>query len=175
MVEAHAPAMRAIYQPYVEHTAISFEEDVPSVEELAARVRQYTERWGGVVAEADGRVIGYAYGSAHRARAAYRWSVETTVYVAQDSQRRGVGRGLYHALMEKLRDAGYCNAFAGVTLPNDGSIGLHRAVGFAPIGVFPRVGYKFGRWWDVAWFHLPLRDDPSRSVCGTLGADEVRK
>jgi L-amino acid N-acyltransferase YncA len=162
--EADAPAMLAIYRHYVEATAISFEEEVPSIEDYAARVGKYVAGWAGVVAEVDGRVTGYAYGSSHRERAAYRWSVETTVYVAPGAQRSGVGRRLYGALLPMLADAGYCNAYAGVALPNDASVALHRAVGFQPIGTLPRVGYKFERWHDVAWFHLPLREQPPASA-----------
>jgi L-amino acid N-acyltransferase YncA len=158
--EADAPAMLAIYRHYVESTAISFEEEVPSVHEYAARVRKYVAGWAGVVAETAGQVVGYAYGSSHRERAAYRWSVETTVYVAPGVQRSGIGRKLYAALLPMLADAGFCNAYAGVAQPNPASVALHRAVGFQPIGSFPRVGYKFERWHDVAWFHLGLRTQP---------------
>jgi L-amino acid N-acyltransferase YncA len=160
MCESDAPAMLEIYRPYVEHTVISFEQEVPSLDEFAARVRKYMTGWAGVVAEADGQLLGYAYGAPHRERAAYQWSVETTVYVAATAQRKGIGRALYAALLPRLADAGFCNAYAGVALPNDASVGLHVAAGFTPIGSFPRVGYKFGQWRDVAWFHLALRDAP---------------
>jgi L-amino acid N-acyltransferase YncA len=160
--EADAAAMLAIYRPYVEGSIISFETEVPSLEDFSARLRKYLDGWAGVVAEADdGQLLGYAYGSPHRERAAYRWSVETSVYVAQGVQRGGIGRQLYVDLMPRLAAAGYCNAFAGVALPNAPSVGLHQAVGFRPIGTFPRVGYKFGEWRDVAWFHLPLREAPA--------------
>lgn len=158
--EADALSMLAIYRHYVEATAISFEEEIPSPQEYTARVRKYIAGWAGVVAECEGNVVGYAYGSSHRERAAYRWSVETTVYVAAGAQRGGIGRKLYGALIPMLADAGFCNAYAGVALPNPASVALHRAVGFQPIGSFPRVGYKFERWHDVAWFHLPLRTEP---------------
>lgn len=158
--EADAPAMLAIYRPYVETTAISFEHEPPSEDEYAARVRKYIAGWACLVAEAEERVLGYAYGSLHRERAAYQWSVETTIYLAPQVQRRGLGRRLYGELMPRLAAAGYCNAYAGVALPNEASVGLHRAAGFAPIGTFPRVGHKFGRWHDVAWFHLALREAP---------------
>jgi len=157
-VEADSDSMREIYRPYVETTAVSFETDVPSVEEFRTRVRRYIEGWACIVAEFDGDVVGYAYGSEHRARSAYRWSVETTVYVAPDHQRTGVGRKLYQVLLPRLAEAGFCNAYAGTTLPNPGSVGLHLAVGFTPVGVFSRVGNKFGRWHDVSWFQKPLRD-----------------
>jgi phosphinothricin acetyltransferase len=158
--EADAPGMLEIYRPYVESSTISFEQEVPSIEEYTARVGKYLAGWGGVVAEADGQLLGYAYGSSHRERAAYQWSVETTVYVAQRVQHRGIGRELYAHLIPMLAEAGYCNAYAGVALPNPASVGLHTAVGFKAIGTFPRVGYKFGEWRDVAWFHLVLREAP---------------
>jgi L-amino acid N-acyltransferase YncA len=160
MVQADAPGMLAIYRPYVESSVISFEELAPSLDEYASRVHKYLTGWCGCIAESDGRLLGFAYGSSHRERVAYRWSVETTVYVARDEHRHGIGRRLYESLLPALAALGYCNAYAGVTLPNGASVGLHRAVGFRPIGVFPRVGYKWGRWHDVAWFHLELRASP---------------
>jgi phosphinothricin acetyltransferase len=157
--EADAAAMLAIYRPFVESTAISFEETAPSLDEYAARLGKYLAGWRAFVAEEGGKLIGYAYGSAHRERAAYRWSVETTVYVSAGSHRSGVGRALYGELLRALTEAGFCNAYAGVALPNAASIGLHTALGFRPIGTFPRVGHKFGQWRDVAWFHKVLRDE----------------
>jgi phosphinothricin acetyltransferase len=159
--ETDAPAMLEIYRHHVEGSIVSFETEVPSVDEYTARVRKYLAGWAGVIAQAEnGQLLGYAYGSSHRERAAYRWSVETTVYVAQGAQPGGIGRGLYAELIPMLVAAGYCNAYAGVALPNPASVGLHQAVGFKPIGMFPRVGYKFGQWHDVAWFHLALREAP---------------
>jgi phosphinothricin acetyltransferase len=159
--ETDAPAMLEIYRHYVEGSVVSFETEVPSVDEYITRVRKYLAGWAGVVAEAEnGQLLGYAYGSSHRERAAYKWSVETTVYVAPRAQRSGIGRRLYAKLIPMLVAAGYCNAYAGVAQPNPASVGLHQAVGFRPIGTFPRVGYKFGQWHDVAWFYLALRDAP---------------
>ncbi|MEO8431467.1 MAG: N-acetyltransferase family protein [Acidobacteriota bacterium] len=159
--EADAPAMLEIFRPYVESTSISFETEVPSIEEYTARVRKYLAGWAGVVAEAaSGQLLGFAYGSSHRDRAAYKWSVETTVYVALGVQRTGIGRMLYARLIPMLASAGYCNAYAGVALPNRASTGLHEAIGFRAIGTFPRVGYKFGAWRDVEWFHMALREAP---------------
>ena len=157
---ADAAAIAAIYAPYVRETAVSFEEIPPSPDEFAARLEKCRGRWQRLVAESDGNVVGYAYGSQHRERAAYRWSVEVTVYVARDQHRRGIGRALYEALLADLAGKGFCTAFAGVTLPNDASIGLHTGLGFTPIGVFRSVGWKFGRWHDVAWFQRTLRDAP---------------
>ena len=158
--ESDAAAMLAIYAPFVEHTAVSFETAVPNVEEFAARVRKYATHWAWLLAERDGRCLGYAYGSPHRERAAYRWSAETSAYVDPSAQRQGVGKALYLALFDALRDRGYCNAYAAMTLPNDASAALHRSVGFEPIGVFRRVGWKFGTWHDVAWSQRRLRDTP---------------
>lgn len=158
--EADAGVLLAIYAPFVERTAVSFETDVPAIDEFAARIRRYGAQWAWLVAERDGRCLGYAYGSPHRARAAYRWSAETSAYVDPSAQRQGVGRALYLALFDALAARGYCNAFAGMTLPNDASAGLHRSVGFEAVGVFRRVGWKFGRWHDVGWMQRRLRDAP---------------
>jgi phosphinothricin acetyltransferase len=157
---ADATALLAIYAPFVEHTAVSFETVVPAVEEFAARIDKSNSRWAWLVAERDGTLLGYAYGSTHRERAAYRWSVETSAYVDPRFQRQGIGTGLYRALFAVLADKGYCNAFAGATLPNDASVALHRSVGFEPIGVFRSIGRKFGAWHDVAWMQRRLRDGP---------------
>jgi len=155
-----APALLDIYAPYVERTVVSFETVVPGVDEFAARIGKSITQWAWLVAERDGACLGYAYGSAHRERAAYRWSVETSAYVAAPARRQGVGTALYLALFDALAARGYCNAFAGMTLPNDASAALHRSVGFEPIGVFRRVGFKFGAWHDVAWAQRRLRDAP---------------
>ena len=158
--EADAVALLAIYAPYVERTVVSFETQVPDVAEFAARIRRYASQWAWLVAEHDGRCLGYAYGSPHRERAAYRWSVETSAYVDPSAQRQGVGRALYLALFDVLGAKGYCNAFVAMTLPNDASVALHRSVGFEPVGVFRRVGWKFGAWHDVAWAQRRLREAP---------------
>jgi len=157
---ADAAGLLAIYAPFVEHTAVSFETVVPSVEEFAARIEKANSRWAWLVAERERALLGYAYGSTHRERAAYRWSVETSAYVDPRFQRQGLGRGLYLALFDALAGQGYCNAFAGATLPNDASIALHRSLGFEPIGVFKSIGRKFGAWHDVAWMQRRLRDGP---------------
>ena len=155
-----AQALLEIYRPFVETAAVSFETAAPSAEEFAVRIAKSVAGWQWLVAERDGRPVGYAYGSAHRQRMAYRWSVEVSVYIADAYQRQGIGRALYERLFQELADKGFCNAYAGISLPNDGSIALHRGMGFEPIGVFKRVGRKFGRWQDVAWFHRMLRETP---------------
>jgi len=151
-----AAAVAAIYAPAVIERAISFEFEPPDAEEMARRIAKTRPAHPWIVAERDGRVVGYAYAGRHRERDAYAWSVDVSVYVHSDVQRAGVGRGLYTALFAILALQGYRTAFAGATLPNPGSIGLHTAMGFRPVGVYEGVGYKLGRWHDVAWFARPL-------------------
>jgi phosphinothricin acetyltransferase len=159
--EADAPALLAIYAPYIENTPISFETVVPAVDEFAARIAKSLAGWQYLIAERDGRAVGYAYGSAHRERAAYRYSVEVSAYIDSAHHRQGIGRALYRRLFDDLAGKGYCNAFAGITVPNDASVGMHRSLGFEPIGVFRNIGWKFDRWHDVAWMQRALRDAPS--------------
>jgi L-amino acid N-acyltransferase YncA len=158
--EADAPALLAIYSPFVEETAVSFETVVPGVDEFAARIAKTVAGWQWLVATLNSRCVGYAYGSTHRERLAYRWSTEVSAYVHPEFQRKGVGRALYLHLFEDLASKGYCNAYAGVALPNAASVALHREVGFEPVGIFRSVGRKFGKWHDVAWYQKTLRDAP---------------
>jgi len=158
--EADAAALRDIYAPFVADSATSFEDVPPDTAAMAARIRDLRDLpW--LVFEEPAGVTGYAYAAPHRAgRRAYRWCVETSVYIAAGARRRGVGRALYGALFELLRRQGYVNAYAGITLPNPASLGLHAAMGFEPVGVYPRIGFKLGRWHDVAWMRLRLQDPP---------------
>jgi phosphinothricin acetyltransferase len=158
--ERDAPAVASIYAPYVEQTAISFEETPPTSQEMAVRIEKCLTRWQWLVADIDGTVVGYAYGSQHRERAAYRWAVEVSAYVERNHHRKGIGRALYEALLPDLTDKGFCTAFAGMTLPNESSARLHAAMGFVPIGTFRGIGWKFGRWHDVAWCQRTLRERP---------------
>src|SRR5689334_2339887 len=132
-----AAACAAIYAPYVTDTVISFETEPPSVDEMAERIAASIE-W--FVFEDDGRVVAYAYAGPFAKRAAYRWSVEVSVYVEMGRRRSGAGRALYTVLLERLASRGFRNAMGGMTLPNDASEGLHRALGFEPVGVYRRVG-----------------------------------
>jgi len=166
--EADAASLVGIYAPYVERTTVSFETVVPPVEEFAGRIRKSLGGWQWLVAERDGRAVGYAYGSAHRERAAYRFSTEVSAYIDAACHRQGIGRALYLRLFDDLAAKGYCNAFAGITLPNDASVGLHRSLGFEPIGVFRNIGWKYDRWHDVAWMQRTLRE-------GAPAADVTRR
>jgi L-amino acid N-acyltransferase YncA len=139
-----APTLLTIYRPIVEETAISFELDCPTAEAFAERLGKALDTHAWLVAETDGAIAGYAYGSAHRPWAAYDHSVEVSAYVSEAFRGRGIGKRLYGYLFEALVKKGYFNAFAGITLPNAGSVALHESVGFAAIGTFPRVGFKLG-------------------------------
>ena len=158
--EADAASLLAIYRPFVDASAISFETVAPSTDEFATRIRKALAGWQWIVAEANGQCLGYAYGSSHRERAAYRWSVEVSAYVDAAQHRKGIGRALYLTLLQELARIGYCNAYAGITQPNPASVALHRSVGFDYIGTFEAVGHKFGKWHDVAWFQRRLRHSP---------------
>jgi phosphinothricin acetyltransferase len=159
---ADAGALLAIYAPFVRDTAVSFELEPPTVQSFGERIVRAQAKWAWLVAEHDGRVAGYAYASAFRERAAYRFSVEMSAYVAPASRRNGIGRALYECLFEILIAKGYCTAFAGITIPNDSSVRFHRALGFSEVGVFRRAGWKLGAWHDVSWWQRRLQDGPPR-------------
>ena len=152
-----AAGIAEIYRPYVVSTPISFEIEPPDEIEIQKRIDGILPAYPWLVLEQAGRVVGYAYASRHSARAAYQWSVDMSVYVHSDFQRRGIGRGLYVSLVRILRAQGFFNAYAGVTLPNPGSVGLHESIGFQAIGVYRNVGYKMGAWHDVGWWELALQ------------------
>ena len=151
-----AAACAEIYAPYVLHTAISLEEEPPSVEGFKARIERITAAYPWLMAELDGRSVGFAYGSLHRERAAYRWAADVTVYLADDAKRRGIGRRLYETLFELLVCQGVQIACAGITLPNEASVALHESLGFTPVGIYRRIGFKHGRWHDVGWWQREL-------------------
>jgi L-amino acid N-acyltransferase YncA len=175
--ERDAEQVAAIYAPNVTDTVISFETEAPSAEEMRRRIETTLERYPWLVCERQGGVLGYAYAGAHGSRAAYRWSVDVSVYVHERAHRTGVGRALYTSLIAALILQGFYNAYAGTTLPNPASVGLHESVGFRPVGVYCGVGYKLGAWHDVGWWHLPLRErvadpDPPAELPLVLGSEE---
>ncbi len=161
--DAHACA--AIYAPFVRDTVVSLEEEPPDEAEMAARITRTEAMYPWLVLEQDGIVAGFAYASQHRARASYRWSADVTVYIDPTRHRRGLGRRLYGALLPLLQAQGLSTACAGITLPNDASVGLHEAMGFTPVGVYRRIGFKHGAWRDVGWWQLdlgpPMDGDPN--------------
>jgi phosphinothricin acetyltransferase len=151
-----AAACVAIYRPYVEDTAISWEIEVPTVAEMAARIARLRETHEWLVLERDDRVIGFAYGQPLKRLATFEWSVETGIYVDLDHHRAGGGRKLYTQLLRRLRERGYRRALAGITHPNEASNGFHRSFGFEDAGVYRRVEWKHDSWHDVAWMQLDL-------------------
>lgn len=153
---ADAEAVQRIYAPVVLETAVSFEEVPPTVAEMAERITAISRTHPFLVAVKDGVVCGYVYGGPHAQRAAYRYSVGTTVYIALEMRRSGVGRALYGALLPELKRRGFHAAFAGIALPNPGSVALHEAVGFELVGIYREVGFKFGRWHDLGYWQRLL-------------------
>lgn len=148
----------AIYAPYVTDTAITFETEIPSLEEFSKRIESIQKDYPYLVCEVDGKIIGYAYASRYRERAAYRYSVELSVYVAQDYHHQGIGKALYERLFAALENYNFYSAYAGITLPNETSIGFHDSFGFSEVGTYHNVGFKDGKWLDVIWLEKPLKD-----------------
>jgi L-amino acid N-acyltransferase YncA len=172
--EADAEAIAGVYAPYVRETAISFETEPPSVEEMRGRIRAVLAWAPWLVCERDGRVVGYAYAARFHARAAYQWTVEVTVYVDSAAHRVGVGRALYAVLLDALRLQGFRTAVGIIALPNAPSVGLHERLGFRNVGIVPAVGIKHGRWHDVGWWRLDLQEladppEPPRPVEAVIG------
>lgn len=154
--ERDGAACAAIYAPFVRASAVSFEEEAPDPDSFVERIATTTRTHPWLVLEKDGRVIGFAYASQHRARAAYRWAADVGIYVDPAHQGNGAGRRLYEALLELMRRQRLLVACAGITLPNDASVGLHEAFGFERVGVYRDIGYKAGAWHDVVWMQLAL-------------------
>jgi L-amino acid N-acyltransferase YncA len=156
---ADAAGILSIYGPYCDSTPVSFETVAPSEAEMRARIERILEKYPWLVAEVDDKVAGYVYASQYRERAGYRWAVDVAVYIAREHHRSGIGRALYESLFAILREQGFFRAFAGITLPNASSVGLHESLGFRKAGVFSKVGYKLGQWLDVGWWQLELQPD----------------
>ncbi len=159
-VAADASAIAAIYAPHVLAGTVSFEIEPPDAGIIAARMAASGGLYPWIVATdpATGGILGYAYATRFAEREAYRWVVETTIYVADDAQGRGVGRRLYRTLLDTLQAQGFAQAIGRIALPNPGSIALHKALGFHEAGVFHRVGYKHGQWIDVGYWQRPLAE-----------------
>jgi phosphinothricin acetyltransferase len=152
-----APGILEIYNPFILHTPITFEETPLTAEAMAARMADVMAVYPWLVcADENNTILGYAYATRHAVRAAYRWSVDAALYVHPRHHRKGIGRRIYGALFEILRLQGFVNAFALIALPNEGSVGMHEAAGFKPCGVLPSAGFKFGDWRDVGYWRLEL-------------------
>ena len=176
-----AAQIAAIYAPFCLETAVSFETTAPDEAAMRERISTLTQRYPWLVAvSGTGDVLGYAYAGKHRERAAYRWSVDFTAYLVPEEKRRGIGTELYRALVRICQSLGYYRAFAGITLPNEASIRLHEKIGFLPIGVYRRVGFKLGKWHDVGWWSLdllPEEDAPRepRSIGEIAGSGKLNE
>jgi phosphinothricin acetyltransferase len=155
--EDDAAGLAAVYRPYVEDSRISFEERAPDAAEMARRIvgeRPGFHPW--LVAEEDGRLLGFASSSPFRSRPAYRWSVETGIYLAADAHGRGLGKSLLSALVRLLEQQGYVVAVGAIALPNDASVRLHEALGFVHAGTYRGTGFKLGQWIDVGLWQKEL-------------------
>jgi L-amino acid N-acyltransferase YncA len=161
--ERDAAACLDIYAPFVDDSPVSFEEQTPSLSDFTRRIERLTRTHAFLVADDDGRIAGYAYSGPHRDRPAYRWAAEATVYIHPEYHRRGIGRALYTPLFELLEQQGYRSVQAGVTVPNESSVGLHRACGFEDVGIYRRIGWKAGAWRDVLWMAKQLGPDTFES------------
>lgn len=158
-----APALLAIYAPYVRETSVTFEYDVPTEAEFARRIAKTLEKYPYLALEDGGSVLGYAYAGTFKDRAAYDWAVETTVYIDKNAHGRGYGRALYAALEEKLKARGILNAYACIAYTEQedeyltqASPKFHRRMGYVQCGLFRQCGFKFGRWYDMVWMEKML-------------------
>lgn len=155
------PAMLEIYRPYVECSTASFEYETPSVQEFTARFEGITARYPWLVAERDGRVVGYAYASRAFERTAYQWDADVSIYLCEEAHGQGIGRALYQRLEQLLQECGYCTLYALITGENTGSLAFHKAMGYTHLATFPASGYKSGRWLDVHWYEKALCEKPA--------------
>lgn len=171
--EHDAAAVSAIYAPLVTDTVVSFETKPPTEDEMRRRILDTVPEFPWLVCESDGEVLGYAYAGEHRSRAAYRWSVDVSVYVHGGNRRSGIGHGLYESLFAALSLQGFYDAYAGIALPNPASVRLHESMGFEPVCVYHDIGYKHGAWHDVGWWHRRLRGHQPRPT-PPMTTDEVR-
>ena len=151
-----AAGCAAVYERFVLDSVASLEEIAPGADEFAGRIGRVLARYPWLVATEDDAVLGFAYASQHRERASYRWSADVSVYIDPVHHRRGVGRALYADLLPRLVAQNLCMACAGITLPNTASVAFHEAFGFQLVGVYRRIGWKFGAWRDVGWWQLDL-------------------
>ncbi len=156
--EKDAEAILGIYAPYIENTSITFEYEVPSVSEFAARMAEIQEKYPWIVYEENGEILGYAYGGPEHTRAAYQWTVETSVYVSENAKGRGIGRALYDALLDILKKQNFCVCYVLVIEENTVSLRMHEEYGFKTIGIRRNSGYKHGAWHSVVVMEKQLNE-----------------
>lgn len=169
VAEQDAADVLVIYAPYITNTAITFEYEVPSVDEFRSRIRTISADYPYFVCEVEGQIVGYAYAHRHMERAAYRWNAELSIYISQEFTHKGLGKVMYTTLIRLLQLQGVRHAYGCLTIPNEKSRQLHEALGFALLGVFPKAGYKMGEWRSIAWYGkeiMPLAasPEPFRSI-----------
>lgn len=177
--EEDAGELLSIYAPYVRDTAITFEYEVPTVEEFSVRIRKVLERFPYLVAERNGKIVGYAYASPFHSRAAYQWGVETSIYVDKNCKRAGVGGKLHEALENILREQGILNLNACIAYPREedehldkNSVEFHEHLGYRMVGEFESCGYKFNRWYNMVWMEkhigIHLENQPQVKYFGQM-------
>ncbi len=147
-----------IYKPYIENTSFTFETEIPSVAEFQKRIEDYLENWPWLVCEDKGKITGYAYGAKYRERKGYQWCAESSIYIHDYYLKLGIGKALYEALIEILKQQGYRNVYAVINLPNDRSVKFHEKCGFSFLTIYPNVGYKLGEWKNVGWWQKKINE-----------------
>ncbi|GHU96001.1 hypothetical protein FACS1894208_09850 [Clostridia bacterium] len=154
-----AEVLAAIYSPYVTGTVITFELEPPTADDFRRRIEKITTDYPYIVMEIDGEIVGYAYASRYRERAAYNWDVESSIYLRMDCRQKGLGKVLYTELLNRLQARGFYNVYACVTVPNERSIAFHRRLGFEDVGIFHKSGCKFAAWHDIMWLEKRLEQE----------------
>lgn len=173
-----ASAILDIYAPYILYKPTSFETELPDLKTFSERIMSYQERWPWLVYESEGVIAGYAYAAKHRDRPGYQWCVETSVYISESFQFKGIATRLYHVLFHILKYQGCRNVYAGITMPNENSVHLHEKLGFKKIADYVNIGYKCNRWNTVRWYELQLNDynnDPDPVIQWKEIAPEMRQ
>lgn len=165
-IPADALQIRDIYAPFILENAVSFEEEVPEVEELVLRIEKAFQKHVWLVCRFNNEVAGYAYSSVHRERSAYGWVAEVSVYIHPDHRRKAIGNALYHALHEIMRAQGYVKSYPGMTIPNEASRAFHLSLGYLPFALYKDSGYKLGKWHSTEWFSYDLASssNPPRNI-----------
>jgi phosphinothricin acetyltransferase len=153
-----AAGILEIYGPFIRNTSITFETELPTVEQFGERITHYLESWPWLVCEIGGKIAGYAYGSQYRERKGYQWCVECSVYIHEDHRNKGIARSLYKKLFAILEKQGFRNVYAVINTPNDRSVEFHESCGFRFFAMYENVGWKMGQWKNVGWWRLILNE-----------------
>ena len=168
-----AKQVLTIYKPYIENTAISFETEIPNLKTFTKRIETTSNFYPWLVYEENKKILGYAYATSHRQRDAYKWSVDVAIYIKEEAHGKGIGKRLYSKLFDLLMKQGFYNAYAGIALPNEKSIGIHEKIGFSKIAEYHNVGFKLGKWWNVGWWEMELLK-PNSSPSVPIGIHDVK-